>query len=209
MSSSLGFPLYDDPRGYRLKNWPNKTSLTRLGCVYINTACVVAAKIFEKKSLFSEKLATEAMFSMVVLSIPLRMIGIHQAFSEKKYFATALHVIAFSLLFFPYGPVLSIGADCISEMHAVYKDVIGNSKKSLIQRVDPTILSNAYNILAIPEEKQNDPTFIKGSHDHMVDTLSKISADVHGRIKDSVEMKIQDIKDAYTTLEEHLKKHEK
>lgn len=176
-------------------NWPNVQIGITWTCVAANIACA------------SSKASVKATLGV---NAPIRGASIIMALYNKKYCKAALGVFAFFVLFLPYGKLVSIGIDVISEI-INYNQSQGPkpSKKtfSLIdesKRLDPTDQLNAYKILNVSEEERGDKESIKLKHGKLIDSLKKRQGRVSPIIASELENLIRDANIAYDTLLENL-----
>ena len=173
-------------------SWPNiQTGITST-CVVTNIACA-SLKASVKTTLG--------------VNAPFRAASIITALYNKEYCKAALDVPAFIVLFLPYGKLVSIGIDVVSEAINYYKDQEPlNSKEetaSLMdksKRLDPTNRLNACKILNVPEEEIGDKKLIDLKHGKLIESLRGRQAKVSPIIAAEIENLIIDVNIAYDTL---------
>ena len=177
-------------------SWPNiQTGITST-CVIANIACA------------SLKASVKATLGV---NAPVRAASIITALYNKEYCKAGLDVPAFFVLFLPYGKLVSIGIDVVSEIINYNQDQgpkpfrPRNSEEtsSLIdrsKRLDPTDRLNGCKILNVPEEEIENKELIEVKYGKIIDSLRERQSKVSPIIAAEIEKLISDVNIAYETL---------
>lgn len=163
--------------------WPNtQTALSSTSAV-VNLACIAI------NSSLQETLG---------INFPIRTVNFLYSLYLKKYYKAVLEIPAFAVLLLPNGRLISIIIDIASEMLNFDKQTSSTFRLSCL--LNPKVRENAFKILNISKDKENDLEFIESQHQLITSDLEKRKSQLSAELAKQMQLLIDDANEALKTL---------